>query len=302
MPVTPATFTPENVTMNALMQGTVPAERGQEIIQDIMSQSLIMQLAKYEEMTSDKKTIDVFLGGMNAYWVGEGQRIQTTKPTWAQATLQAHKVATIIPVTREHLHYTNKRFFELYRPAMAEALYKKIDAATIMNLDNPFAWSAMGSATTAENIVGDTLDVATYDALVSALNDNGYEPNALVSKTANKSILRGLIRNQDGLNERVYDGTALDGTPVFDLHRDIEAPKGTLVAGDFNQAFYGIPYGIEYKISEDATLTTIVGDDGQPVNLFERDMVAMRVIMDIAFMIIDDKAFAAIQPAEVPGV
>ena len=55
---------------------------------------------------------------------------------------------------------------------------------------------------------------------------------------------------------------------------------------------------MEYAISEDATLTTIVDGEGDPINLFERDMFALWVTMHIAFMTLKDDAFAALVPKE----
>lgn len=300
MAITPATFTPDNVTMVSQLEGKVPVEYGAAIQQDIMRNSLVMQLAKYEEMTASEKEFQVMLGGLSAYWVGEGERIQTTKPTLATARMVAKKVATIVPVSREYLHYIQKDFWEVVQPLAAEALYKKIDQAAILGIDNPFAWSVDKSATDAGNAVEGDLTTENVDALFTGLNDEGYEPNAVISQVKNRSLLKGLVRDENGLRTKLYEGNELDGVGVFDVHRDIGMAKGSVYAGDFNRAFYGIPYGIEYKISTDATLTTIQDANGNPVNLFETDQVAMRVIMDVAFMIIDDNAFASLKAPVVP--
>ena len=58
---------------------------------------------------------------------------------------------------------------------------------------------------------------------------------------------------------------------------------------------------MEYSISEDATLSTIVGEDGQPINLFERDMIALKATMYAAFLTVQDDAFAALKPAGEPA-
>ncbi|OLS06756.1 hypothetical protein AUK68_06295 [Staphylococcus epidermidis] len=49
---------------------------------------------------------------------------------------------------------------------------------------------------------------------------------------------------------------------------------------------------MSYKISEDGQLSTVQNQDGSPVNLFEQELIALRVTMDVAFHIADDKAFA----------
>lgn len=61
--------------------------------------------------------------------------------------------------------------------------------------------------------------------------------------------------------------------------------------------FYGIPFNISFKISEDAQLSTLKNEDGTPVNLFEQELVALRATMDVGFMIVKDAAFGKIEPA-----
>lgn len=60
---------------------------------------------------------------------------------------------------------------------------------------------------------------------------------------------------------------------------------------------YGMPAGMEYTISTDATLTTIKDAQGNDINLFERDMFALRVTQEVAFTTLSEDAFAAITPA-----
>ena len=68
--------------------------------------------------------------------------------------------------------------------------------------------------------------------------------------------------------------------------------KGDLLAGDFNSLIYGVPYNINFKISEEGQISTMKNSDGTPINLFEQEMVAIRVTMDIAVMVTKANAFA----------
>lgn len=294
---TPAVFDPANATMLHTPEGNIPTEHTTKILQDVMTNSVIMQLARFEPMTSTKKEIDLFLGGLGAYWVGEGQRIETSKPTWTKGTLEAKKVGVILPVSREYLHYKQADFFNFMKPFMAEALYKKFDQAAILGVDNPFTQSVDASATAASQLTEGELTVETVNGLTDQLNASGFEPNGYVSTLRNNTILRGLVEDNNGLKTRIFNSEdkTIGGIPALDLHRDLNVAPGTLYAGDFNQAYYGIPYNMTYKISEEATLTTIVGEDGEPLNLFEREMAAIRVTMDVAFLIVNDAAFAGIK-------
>ena len=74
--------------------------------------------------------------------------------------------------------------------------------------------------------------------------------------------------------------------------------KGNLYAGDFDYMYYGIPFGMVYKQNECTQLSTLKNEDGTPVNLFEQELVALRVTMDVGFMIVKDEAFAKLEKAE----
>ena len=78
--------------------------------------------------------------------------------------------------------------------------------------------------------------------------------------------------------------------------KSAEMEKGVLYAGDFNYLYYGIPYTLNYQVSEEATLTTITDGEGKAINLFEREMIALRATMDLGLMIANDKAFAKLAP------
>ena len=68
-----------------------------------------------------------------------------------------------------------------------------------------------------------------------------------------------------------------------------------MYAGDFDYMYYGIPFAMSYKVDESAQLSTIENADGTPVNLFEQELAALRVTMDVAFMIVKDEAFVKLE-------
>lgn len=298
-----ATFNPDNVLLQEARTGQIPSEQGTLVINDVMQNSVMMQLAQYEEMTKQEKTFNYLADGVGAYWVDEGEVIQTSKPQWLTATMRAHKLGVIVPVSREFLQYSVTDFFTQVRPLIAEAFYKKFDEATILGVDNPFAQSLQNSVTTAGNIVTGDISGETFFELTDLVNDAGFDVNGYISKTQNRSLLRRVV---DGFQQadgtitdpvRLYDrnNNTLDGAPVVDLDSN-EMEKGELFAGNFNYVRYGIPYNLNYAISEDAQLSSIVGEDGNPINLFERELIAIRATMDVGFMVLNDNAFAKIEP------
>lgn len=289
------TWNPDNVTVYETKEGKIPDKYNTLILSEIMENSKIMQLAKYEEMTDKEKKFEYFAEGPGAYWVGEGEKIQTSKPKWLQATMVAKKLGVIIPVSREYLHYKMSDFFTVMQPKIAEAFYKKFDEAALLNKNNPFPQSLDESVTIASNIVEGALTYDNVLAVEDLLAENEFEPNAFISNRKNRTELRSVAQTVGTNVEFIYDRSAntIDGLPVVDL-KSLE--KGNLYTGDFNNMFYGIPYNISFKISEDAQLSTLTNEDGTPVNLFEQELVALRATMDIGFMIVKDEAFAKIAP------
>lgn len=289
------TFNPDNVTMYEHKDGSIPEKYNQLILKEVMYGSKVMQLAKYEEMDSKEKKFEYFAKGPGAYWVGEGEKIKTSKPQWMQAIMVAKKLGVIVPCSREYLHYKMSDFFDEMKSKIAEAFYKKFDEAAILNLENPFPQSVDESSLAAGNLISGGITYDNILAMEDALNDEDYDANAFISTKRNRSTLRNVHKIENGVViESLYDRGAntIDGLPVADLKG---MSKGNLYAGDFDYMYYGIPFGMSYKIDESAQLSTLTNPDGTPVNLFEQELMALRVTMDVAFMIVKDEAFVKLE-------
>lgn len=152
------------------------------------------------------------------------------------------------------------------KPQIAEQFYKKFDEAGLLNVDNPFTQSVAQSVETSGNKVTGEINLDNVLKLEDKLLEHDVEANAFLSKTQNRTALRG-VEDKD-TKEKYYDraSNTLDGLPVVDLKSN-EFKKGDLFAGDFNKMFYGIPYNMSYKISEDGQLSTVQNKDGSPSKL-----------------------------------
>ena len=292
------TFDPDNVTMYEHKDGTIPKKYNELILKEVMNGSQVMKLAKYEEMDEKEKEFEYFAQGPGGYWVGEGEKIQTSKPQWLKAKMVAKKIGVIVPCSREHLHYKMSVFFEKMKPKIAEAFYLLFDEAAIMNMNNPFPQSVEESALAAGNLISGGITYNNILAMEDALNDEDYDVNAFISTRKNRSTLRNVHKIENGVVvESLYDrkSNTIDGMPVADL-KGME--RGNLYAGDFDYMYYGIPFGMSYKIDESAQLSTLKNADGTPVNLFEQELAALRVTMDVAFMIVKDEAFVKLEAGE----
>lgn len=291
----PQEFNPDNVLMHEHKEGELLNDFNEPILLDILENSKIMQLGQIQDMGGkSEKKFTYWADRPGAYWVGEGQKIQTSKPSIVEASMRSHKLGVIVVASREYLNYTYARFFEAMKPQIAEQFYKKFDEAGILGIDNPFAQSISDSATKSDNVVTGPINLENVLALEDTLLEHDVEANGFISKTQNRTALRGVV--DEDTKERYYDraNNTLDSIPVVDLKSD-GIKKGDLYAGDFNKLFYGIPYNLSYKISEEGQLSTVTNADGSPVNLFEQELIALRVTMDVAFHVAQDEAFAKLE-------
>lgn len=294
--MTVQTFNPDKVLVSQKPDGTLHKEFTDIIMKEVAQNSIVMQLGKYHEMDGkQEKTVHVQTDGVSAYWVNETETIKTDKPEIVPVTLRAHKLGIILLASREALNYTWKKFFEDMKPQIVEAFYTKIDEAGLLGHETPFANSVAKAAKDASKVIGGPVTYENILKLEDKLLDDDIEINAFVSRVSNRSALRDA---RDGDKKTIYDKDAnkLDGTVVVDM-KSKQFKKGDLLAGDFDHLIYGVPYNINYKISEEGQITTVKNADGTPVNLFEQEMIAIRCTMDIAVMITKTNAFAKLTDA-----
>lgn len=289
--MTVQTFNPEKVLVSEKKDGTFTKKMTDIIMKDVAENSVVMQLGQYHEMDGlQEKTVYVQTDGVSAYWVNETEKIKTDKPEVVPVTLKAHKLGIILVASREALNYTWQKFFEDMKPQIVEAFYTKIDEAGLLGHETPFANSVAKSAKDSSQVVVGPINYENLLKLEDKLYEADINPNAFVSKIQNRSALR---ESRDGDKKTIYDKATntIDGITTVDL-KSKQFKKGDLLAGDFNSLIYGVPYNINFKISEEGQISTMKNSDGTPINLFEQEMVAIRVTMDIAVMVTKANAFA----------
>lgn len=280
------------------LQGFVPVEQATEIMKDVARGSSILRLSKVEQMDSDTKKIPVMAEGAGAYWVGETERIKTSKAKWIFPEMQAKKIAAIIPVSKEKLKDSTIDVFSELRESLAEGIYKAIDAACLFGTDSPFAKSIFQSAVDVDNIITDgtsTLDLDVSDVMAK-VEEAGLDVNGFVAHNGVKNRLRKL-RDANG-NQLFVNGTDTKefyNEPIeFSRNGAFDKTKAEVIAGDWSKSLVGIRDGIEYEILKEATLQGTVGADDKPLSLAEQDLIAIKVTMRLGFLPIKDDAFAVL--------
>jgi len=275
---------------------SLPPQVSSEIWATAQEQSAVMQLARQIQMPGSGISVATITGDPVADWVDETDEKPVSRGTVGQATLTPYKLAVIEPFSNE---------FRRDLPGLYSALASRLPGALATKFDaTVFSGSAPGSnfdvltGSDAVGISGDTwTGLIAADAAVSAagglLNGWALSPQA-----------RSLLLGQVDANGRPLYVTSMTtdnsvpsllGAPVY-LTKAVylDATDDVLgFAGDWSAALYGTVEGVQISLSDQATLT----DGETTINLWQRNMFAIRAEIEIGFRVKDDALFVALTAA-----
>lgn len=274
---------------------SLPSEVSQEILQKTQEGSAIMRLARQITLPGRGLTIPVITGDPEPTWIGETDTKASSNPTLATKLMQAYKLAVIVPFSME---------FRRDLAALYDALVARLPAA----LGKKFDKTVFGATAPGTNF--DTLGGATaqtlngtngaYAALVDAkvaIATAGYVMNGVALSPQGEGVLLG---EKDSTGRPLFVSSVHEGATGALLGAQTYVTSGAYLAGnpqnantvgvvgDWTQAMYGTVEGVKIDMSEQATLTD---SSGNPLNLWERNMFAVRAEIEVGFRVSDLSAF-----------
>lgn len=288
------------------LTGFVPKQTATDVMKDVARGSSVLRVSRVEPMTSDKKQFPMMTDGPGAYWVGESERISTSKAEWIFPEIEAKKLAVIIPMTKEKLNDTTLDVFNEMRGPIAEAFYTAIDAAALFGTSSPFAKNVLGVASSAGNEVilgtGASMDLDVSDTM-ALIEEAGLDVNGHVAHYGIKNKLRKLRdANGNALFVPGVDQSEFYDNPIeFSRNGAFDKTEAEMLTGNWNYSIAGIREDISYEILREATLHNVTMSDGKPLSLAENDMVALKATMRIGYLPIRDDAFAILRPTGYTG-
>ena len=277
---------------------SLPTEIASEILQKTQEQSAIMQLARRIALPGNGVTFPVISGDPEAAWVDETDQKPVSNPTLSTKIMQPYKLAVIVPFSDEFAR-DYKALYQALVDRLPAALGLKFDK-TVFNGTAPGSNFDVFSSVTAQAIGGTggiyaalvaaDADIATHNGsmngfalspqakseLLSALDDN--KRPIFINNVAEGAIPR-LLGQPVHYSRGVYGaGNAASGTSGSSGY--VAAKPDVLgFAGDWTQAMYGTVEGVKIDMSNQATLTI----SGNAVNLWERNMFAVRAEIEVGF-------------------
>lgn len=306
------------VDINRTTDGVVlPKEVSSEIWANVQEASAVMALARQIRLPGPGITIPVVTGDAEADWVGETENKPVSRATLGSKDITPYKLAVIEPFSNEFRRDLPGLYEELRR-RLPGAIAKKFDA-TVFGTTAPGSNFATLGGSTAVPLTPHATDVkkGTYAGLVEA-----YTAVAAAGGTldgwALSSQAKGLLLNQVDstgrplLAESIAAGSAVPtllGEPVH-YTRGVYAagtPNTIGFAGDWSSAVWGTVEGIKVDIDNKATLvdgTITVETSGEDtveipnlINLWQRNMFAVLVEVEIGFQVRDASRFVKLTDA-----
>lgn len=263
----------------------LPNEVSNEIIQKTQEASAVMQLARQVSLPGRGIEIPVIVSDPAAEWVSETGLKPVSNPTLDKKIMTAYKLAVIVPFSNEFKRDESALYNALVG-RLPGVLAEKFDETVFhgtapgSNFDTLAACTAQAFGTDAyAALVAADGDIADHDGINNGFVISPKGKNALLLATDNQdrplfinSVAEGAIPMILGVRTLQSKGAYKTGTPQI-----------IGFAGDWTKAVYGVVDGINVGYSEDATLVVGSGNDATTINLFQQNMFAVRVEMEVGF-------------------
>lgn len=257
------------------------------VIQGVREGSAVMSLANRLVIPGSGITMNVITGDPEPAWTVESTEKTVSEPTFANKVMQPYKLAVIVPFS-DQFRRDEAALYDAIVSRVPDALAKKFDETVFFGTAPGTNFDTLASA--------DAIDLQNdpYGALVGGVNAiavAGGNANGIVMSPQGNGIIMS-ARYDSGAGEPVFPNYAanapLFGIPTMTRHAAYKAGSSAAntvgFIGDWSKAYYGIVENIKIDYSNQATLN----DGTNTINLWQRDMFALRCEMEVGFIAQDD--------------
>lgn len=272
----------------------LPTKLSNKIIAKLQEDSAVMRLSSETDLPGTGATIPVITGDPEASWVTETEEKPVSRPTLGAKTMKAYTLAVIVPFSNQFRRNAEALYNEIVA-RLPRALAKKFDY-TVFHGAAPGSHFDTFANITAQSIAGNNNSI--YKTLVAADGDvsahDGIMDGVVISPQF-KSMLLGEV---DANGRPLFIDSVADNAVPMILGGRTYISKAAYkqdtnnvlgYVGDWTQALYGVAQTLNLSISDQAT----INDGGTQINLWQRNMFAVRAEIECGF-VADTDCFNAI--------
>lgn len=274
----------------------LPREVSSEIWATTLTESAVMQAARRITLPGGGISIPMITGDATAGWVNETDEKPVSNATISSKNMTGYTLAVIETFSNQFRRDLPGLYTEIAR-RLPYALATKFDSTVLTGAAPGSDFDVLTDAAATPVKEGTALD--DLSKALTKVNATGAD----LSHWLISPQLEGTVRTaKDGqgnyaflADARADSGTigSIYGRPVqknaaLYAKGDGQAADVLGIAGDFaRHAIVGIVEGIKVDISDQATVTK----DGAPINLWQRNMFALRAEVELGFIVRDKAAF-----------
>lgn len=291
-------------TSNVLL----PPAVSQEIWKNMQYASVVQQLVPRIQIPAGGLDIPIITGDPTPAWVGETDEKPVSRPTLGTKYLKAYKMAVIVPFSNE---------FRRDLSTLYSALVERLPATLALKFDRTAlgfeASPGTGFDTLAAAPTASLVTNGVYDGFVSALEsvttltaDGSADVESWVLSSQAEIAALGAKDKQDrpifidSVTSQGQVSREILARPVTKTPHSYKAGTASPAVaatvgfgGQWSSALWGFVEDLKVDVSEEAT----INDGGTALNLWQRNMFAVRVEFEIGFAVRDANRFVRLTGA-----
>ncbi len=280
---------------------SLPTSISSEIIQKTQEESAVMRLARQIALPGNGLTIPVITSDPTAAWVDETDEKPVSNPGLSTKVMRGYKLAVIEPFSNQ---------FRRDYAALYDALIARLPRILAEKFDNTVFGGTAAPGSDFDQLsdaTGQSLASDVYGGLVAADTDIALH-GGITNGYAISPQMKGILLSAVDKNDRpLFINSVAEGAIPMILGNPTYLTKGVFVAGspstigfvgDWSKAMYGVVEGVDISFSDQATLTLA---DSSTINLFQRNMFAVRAEIEIGFRA-DTTVFNKLTATSVPSI
>jgi HK97 family phage major capsid protein len=275
----------------------LPLSVSNQVLQAVSEDSAVMQLSNNMTIPGSGIVMDVITGDPTAAWVSEETAEKAvSNPGISSKKMVPYTLAVIVPFSNQFKRDKSTLYNAIVN-RIPNALAQKFDSTVLHGTAPGANFDTLADATAVE------IATSTYTGLVTAQTNvslAGGDATGWVLAPQAKSILLNAV---DGNSRPIFiDNAATQGdvpellaVPAYYRQAAYLAgtPNTVGFVGDFSKAWTGVVESVKVEIADQATIT--IGTD--QVNLWQRNMFAIRAEMECGFVVQSTDYFAKLTAA-----
>ena len=232
---------------------------------------------------------------VSVFWTNEAANKKSTQPKFSIVTQTLKKLAAIVPFTEEILEDSAINLTQLIATLFAEAVSKEEDLQFFAGTGTP--WTGVlnnGQVNQVHQITGGIANLSADDLLnMQDATPSGALPGS--KYYLNRTVLSVVRKLKDEVGQYVYQKPA-EGLPAtiwnypyelsdaFPTASEVEEDTPYILFGNLKQGcIFGDKQQLRVKLLDQATITD--ADDQTGINLAEQDMVALRIVERVGYVV-----------------